>query len=317
MSFENNNKNRDKQNKKTLYQFLDKQGFYLILLLCVSIVLMTAVWASRQEEKYFVSDQAHEDKLDQEDNSDEIEVRLVEEDKEKGVEDGDDVKETANVGKETPIIESEPREKPTPDENIQNKTQERVEEKPDNKSHDKLDNKLDHKLENKTDNKFQDQDEDSPENDNGLEMEDRPTSASQHYIMAQPVMGQIGLGFADDRLVYHKTLDHWATHKGMDIHADEGAPVRAALDGEVIEVTNDTIMGITIGVRHEGDLITRYSNLSTDAMVKVGQGVKKGQVISGVGRTASTKSLEGPLVHFQVLLRGKAVNPKNYLPKID
>lgn len=122
-----------------------------------------------------------------------------------------------------------------------------------------------------------------------LEEPDVSTSGGMNYIMAQPVMGQVGLPYAEDVLVYHKTLEQWRTHKGIDIHGEEGAPVRAALDGEVVEVVNDTLMGITISLKHDDDLVTVYSNLSTDAMVKVGQHVAKGQVISGVGRTAANK----------------------------
>jgi len=133
--------------------------------------------------------------------------------------------------------------------------------------------------------------------------------------MMVPVVGQIVLPFADDRLVYHKTLDQWSTHKGIDIKASEGTPVKAALDGEVVEVISDTIEGIVITLKHDNDLYTRYGNLSTDAMVNVGDRVVKGQTISGVGKTASNKSLEGPLLHFQVLNDDKFVNPQTYLGK--
>lgn len=131
--------------------------------------------------------------------------------------------------------------------------------------------------------------------------------------MAVPVLGKVTLPFADDKLVYHKTLEQWSTHKGIDILAQEGAPVKAALDGEVVEVVNDTIMGITITLKHSDDLLTRYSNLSTDAMVKVGDMVKKGQTISGVGRTASSKTAEGSVLHFQVLKDDQFVDPEIYL----
>lgn len=36
-------------------------------------------------------------------------------------------------------------------------------------------------------------------------------------VMTMSVIGQIGLPFADDRLVFHKTLELWSTHKGIDI----------------------------------------------------------------------------------------------------
>ncbi|SNS49877.1 Murein DD-endopeptidase MepM and murein hydrolase activator NlpD, contain LysM domain [Anaerovirgula multivorans] len=282
MSFENNNNNNNKREKKSLYKFLDKQGFYLILLLCVSIVLVTAFWVSRQEEEYFLSENSQENV---EEDFNRVEVTLVEED----TEEDEDTQEAAIVGKTDEVVESEPRQKQETEETT-------AQEKP----------------------KEQIELEESPRKEEPKKEEaDTPTTSTDRYVMAQPVIGKVGLAYAEDRLVYHKTLDHWSTHKGVDIHAEEGAPVRAVLEGEVIEVINDTIMGITISLQHEEDLITRYSNLSTDAMVKVGQKVAKGQVISGVGRTAANKTLEGPLLHFQVLEEGQMVDPQKYLPRTN
>lgn len=76
-------------------------------------------------------------------------------------------------------------------------------------------------------------------------------------------------------------------------------------------------MGIVITLKHDEYLITRYSNLSTGAMVSVGDFVEKGQVISGVGRTSIAKSEEGPLLHFQVINDTRLVDPKLFLPKIN
>ncbi|SDJ89974.1 M23 family metallopeptidase [Natronincola ferrireducens] len=281
MSFENDNNNNNNNNKKqnkSLYRFLDKQGFYLILLLCVSIVLVTAVWVSRQEEEYFLSD---EDVNPLEEEFNRVEVTLVEED----ADEDENIQEAANIG-ETEEPKEAPAEVEVPAEEtaLQEKPKQPLELK------------------------------ESPKKQ---EEEPATTTTAKDYIMTQPVVGKVGLPYATDRLVYHKTLDHWSTHRGMDIHAEVGAPVRAVLDGEVVEVINDTIMGITITLQHDDELLTRYSNLSTDAMVKMGQRVTKGQVISGVGRTAAIKTEEGPLLHFQVILNGETVDPQNYLPKIN
>lgn len=290
MSFENNNDNHKQKEGKSLYKFLDKQGFYLILLLCVSIVLATAVWVSRQEEKYYLSENPSGQLEDVEEKFNDVEITLVEEEPEE-----EELQETSNLGNDIEIVESEPRQK-----SLQQDTTS------------KMDTTEVEVIQEKEPQEKPQQQEEKKE-----EASTSTTSTSSQLVMIQPVMGKIGLGFAEDKLVYHKTLDQWSTHKGLDIHAEEGAPVRAVLDGEVVEVTNDTILGITIGIQHEGDLITRYSNLSTDAMVKVGQKVSKGQVISGVGRTAANKKLEGPLVHFQVLYDGKEVDPQLYLPRTD
>ncbi|AOY75591.1 M23 family metallopeptidase [Clostridium formicaceticum] len=287
MSFQNNNNNNGKKEKKSLDKFLDKQGFYLILLLCVSLVLVTAVWVSRQENDFL----AEKTPENLEEDFNRVEVTLVEDDTEAD----EDVQETA--------LQQKPNEEAELKESPKKMPQKENEAEPEEARVKEI------KVEEPKSQEVKPE-EAKPE-------EVKPNPASTSTIMIQPVIGKLGLPYAMDHLVYHETLAHWSTHDGIDIHAEEGAPVRAVLDGEVVEVLNDTIMGITITLLHDEDLLTRYSNLSTDAMVKVGQTVTKGQVISGVGRTAALKTAEGPLLHFQVLEDGRAVDPQSYLPKMN
>ncbi|MGE5632597.1 MAG: peptidoglycan DD-metalloendopeptidase family protein [Caulobacteraceae bacterium] len=133
--------------------------------------------------------------------------------------------------------------------------------------------------------------------------------------MVVPVFGTAYTEFSDDALIYSKTLDQWTTHLGIDIKADEGSPVRAAMDGVVEKVTNDPELGLTIIINHGGNSYTKYSNLSTLDMVSVGQKVKKGDVISGVGKTALYEIADDPHLHFEVLKDEKSMDPKRYLPK--
>lgn len=133
--------------------------------------------------------------------------------------------------------------------------------------------------------------------------------------MVVPVFGTAYTEFADNSLVYSKTLDHWTTHMGLDIKADEGSPVRAAMDGVVEELTNDSELGLTIIINHGAKVYTKYCNLSTLDLVTVGQEVKKGDVISGIGKTALYEVSDDPHLHFEVIKDGKNVDPKKYLPK--
>ena len=133
--------------------------------------------------------------------------------------------------------------------------------------------------------------------------------------MIAPVFGTICLDFSDTQLVYSKTLDMWTTHDGIDIKAEEGSQVRAVMDGVISEITNDPQWGMTIAIDHGGGVTTIYSNLSTLDMVTLGQEVKKGDVISGVGRTAIIEIAEEPHLHFEIMKDGKNLDPKIYLPK--
>ncbi len=271
MSFDNNNNNNKKNQKKSLYQFLDKEGFYIVLFLCVCIVAVTAIWVSNQ-------------------NQDPI------------------------VGEEPPLMEGQEDLSLAKEPDEEEETSETFENAPPKEA--ETDNKENTAPKGEVEEESEAQPEEETETDSEeTALEELGVQEGINEVMTVPVLGKIGLPYAADRLVYHKTLNQWSTHKGIDIHADEGTPVRAALPGEVVEVVNDTIMGISITLEHEGDVLTRYSNLSTDAMVKVGDHVTKGQIISGVGRTASVKSEEGPLLHFQVIVGSGTVDPQLYLPK--
>jgi murein DD-endopeptidase MepM/ murein hydrolase activator NlpD len=101
----------------------------------------------------------------------------------------------------------------------------------------------------------------------------------------------------------------------LDLKAEEGSPVRAALDGVVLETTNDAQWGLTIVLDHGDGVYTRYSNLSTLDLVSKGQQLKKGDVISGVGKTALCEIAEEPHLHFELIRDKQNIDPKNYLPK--
>lgn len=133
--------------------------------------------------------------------------------------------------------------------------------------------------------------------------------------MILPVFGNISIDYSDTELAYSKTIDSWITHSGLDLKAEEGSPVRAALDGTVSEITNDAKWGLTIVLDHGDGVYTKYCNLSTLDLVSKGQKVKKGDVISGVGKTALCEIAEDPHLHFELVRAEQNIDPKNYLPK--
>jgi murein DD-endopeptidase MepM/ murein hydrolase activator NlpD len=133
--------------------------------------------------------------------------------------------------------------------------------------------------------------------------------------MVVPVFGTAYTEFSEDILVYSKTLDQWSTHTGIDIKAEEGSPVRASMDGVVEELLNDPRLGLTIIINHGGKVYTKYSNLSTLDLVTINQNIKKGDVISGVGKTALYEIADDPHLHFEVSKESKNIDPKKYLPK--
>lgn len=141
------------------------------------------------------------------------------------------------------------------------------------------------------------------------------TEAVNIDTMIVPVFGNISTDYSDIELVYSKTIDSWVTHSGLDLKAEEGSPVRAALDGVVLETVNDAQWGLTIVLDHGDGIYTKYSNLSTLDLVSKGQSLKKGDVISGVGKTALSEIAEEPHLHFELMRDKRNIDPKNYLPK--
>lgn len=136
-------------------------------------------------------------------------------------------------------------------------------------------------------------------------------TAKQNFVM--PVLGDTILEFTSDNLVYSKTLEEWRAHSGIDIAADRGTSVKAVMDGVVAEIKKDPRFGITVIVNHNGGLKTVYSNLASDNMVYPNQIVKQGEVIGSVGNTALFESVEQSHLHFEVLKNSEPVNPATYL----
>ena len=98
-------------------------------------------------------------------------------------------------------------------------------------------------------------------------------------------------------------------HEGWDIAARSGAPVRATADGVVVVEGREYGYGNLVEVDHGYGIVTRYGHNSKH-LVKVGDRVKRGQVVSLVGNTGRST---GPHLHYEILLNGVPVSPKNYI----
>ena len=98
-------------------------------------------------------------------------------------------------------------------------------------------------------------------------------------------------------------------HYGMDFVAPRGTKVYATGDGKVITVkTQRTGHGKHIVIDHGYGYETLYAHLS-GYNVKVGQQVKRGEVIGFVGTTGTSTA---PHLHYEVFKNGKNVDPKYY-----
>ncbi|MDO4549067.1 MAG: M23 family metallopeptidase [Clostridia bacterium] len=107
-----------------------------------------------------------------------------------------------------------------------------------------------------------------------------------------------------DEPVWSQTLEMYMTHDGIDIEALPGEAVVAAMEGDVVAIYSDEMMGNTIELSHEGGIRTIYSNLATINLVEIGQSVRRGEVISTVGASSRLEGAMQPHLHFEAYENG-------------
>ena len=103
--------------------------------------------------------------------------------------------------------------------------------------------------------------------------------------------------------------------RGIDIKSTVGTEVRAAAIGEVKEVKTSSEDGVYVVISHPNGLFTKYSNLSKEARVNVGDKVTEETVIGTVGDTSGifTNAEFGEHLNFQIFdSNGKDLDPTEY-----
>lgn len=131
------------------------------------------------------------------------------------------------------------------------------------------------------------------------------------FKFSLPLDGEIITDFTTDSLIYSETLDEWRGHQGIDIKGKQGTKVKCACDGLVKEVYEDPLWGNVIVIDHGNGLLTKYANLGTKDMVKVGLEVKLGDEIATIGKTASIEMLMDSHLHFEAIKDGKLIDPRS------
>ena len=97
-------------------------------------------------------------------------------------------------------------------------------------------------------------------------------------------------------------------HKGVDLAGRLGQQIFAAADGVVVYAQYHYLLGNCVKIRHKYGYETVYGHLQKFA-VKVGDEVKKRDVIGNMGSTGSSTGVH---LHFGVTLNQRAQNPMAY-----
>jgi hypothetical protein len=98
-------------------------------------------------------------------------------------------------------------------------------------------------------------------------------------------------------------------HRGLDISASRGTAVLAPATGSVYFAGNGGEYGTTVILDHGHGLRSLYGHLQ-EIRVQQGQSVERGQVIALTGNTGRTS---GPHLHYEIQVRGQAVDPRQFL----
>ncbi|BFM17306.1 M23 family metallopeptidase [Maricurvus nonylphenolicus] len=102
---------------------------------------------------------------------------------------------------------------------------------------------------------------------------------------------------------------HIAWHSGVDFAGKMGSDIISVAAGVVTWSGERHGYGDMVEVNHGGGFSTRYAHNSKN-LVKVGDIVKKGQVVALMGSSGRST---GPHVHFEVYKHGRAVDPAAYI----
>lgn len=105
----------------------------------------------------------------------------------------------------------------------------------------------------------------------------------------------------------HPVLGYTKMHRGVDFAAATGTPIYAAGDGVISYRGRKGGYGKYVRIRHAGGYNTAYAHMSRFRKgVTLGSRVRQGQVIGYVGSTGRST---GPHLHYEILARGRQVNP--------
>ena len=116
----------------------------------------------------------------------------------------------------------------------------------------------------------------------------------------------------ENSIVYYG--DTYMQNSGVDYSSGSEFDVVSILDGTVMEVVDDEIMGKTIKIKHSNDLISVYQSMGSIDL-SVNDSVSQGAIIGKSGESNISRDLNNHL-HFELYYQGSVVNPEDYYGKL-
>ena len=158
------------------------------------------------------------------------------------------------------------------------------------------------------DNKPGNNDDDNKPGNNGDD--NKPTTTTTEMLL--PVgEASVTTGY---ELAYNSTLRLYQVHQGMDFNGEAGDNVFAALDGTVSVVVKDSLIGENyVTITHSDGVKTTYKYIEVKENLKVGDKVKRGDVIGTIAKATGMEMKDGDHLHFEIVVNGRTADPDTYL----
>lgn len=275
----------DQNKKNKVKDFFRKEGFYLVLLVCLCVVATVAAFTIKKTSVA----------KDQNNTSNELSLNDVQDSNSSEADSNFNMQNAERVEGDDELAEA----------NDNGISQEEVT----------------NEVANDTNEVAVDDQETVSENQNNSEQEadvDVSAGTDSNIVLSLPIDGEVAIsrGFGTMVRTYSdETRSEDTSRRGIDINAAVGTTVKAAAEGKVEEVSSNTTDGTYIVVAHANGLKTKYTNLSEDVKVAAGDTVSAGTEIGTVGNTSGifTSKICGDVLNIQVQdANGKDVDPSAY-----
>ena len=122
-----------------------------------------------------------------------------------------------------------------------------------------------------------------------------------NYSFIKPIDGIVTSRFGERESTNRNVTSN---HTGIDISAVLGAPIKSAITGNVVQVSNEGDYGKHVKICKD-NIITLYAHCE-EIFVTEGQEITQGQEIASVGSTGNST---GPHLHFEIRVNDVPINP--------
>ena len=140
----------------------------------------------------------------------------------------------------------------------------------------------------------------------------RPYSDSEIKLVKSYYDYQADEETQKNAIIFHENT--YMQSSGVAYGGKENFEVKSVLDGTVVDVKEDSLLGKIVEIKHSNDVISVYQSLS-EVTVSKNDVVKQGDIIGKSGVSNISTEL-GNHLYFELIIKGTTVNPEEYFDKL-